>query len=322
MNKISIRAVPHKFENGSFLLLPATPAERSSLDAFCETIGNRYVTVTINGTRSNKTYDQVKTVFALCSILFQCNYDRKPNSEENQKMYESLLWDYADKEPDLLHPEREVPVHLSKMSKMQAAQFITNIMALIIDNCDLNDRQQIEVKELFQEFKKQTSVGKGNPCDYDSEGNLLSVDEWCERNNVSMASGIDDGTLEIAHIITKSAHPEYRDCVWNFLRLTHYEHLEIQHRKGWKELLSIYPHLIPRVKAAYDMAHELYPFTMTQEFNDVVTDKTSDSVENIQKEEVQELSFDNTVVKKNLTTDDLAEQALSQEDDLNNYDIF
>lgn len=265
-NKISIRAVPHKFENGSFLLLPATPAERSMLNSFCEGFGNKYVTVTINGAKGNKTYDQVKTVFALCSILFQCNYDRKPTSEENQRLYESLLLDYADTEPDLLHPERMVPIHLSKMSKMQAAQFINNIMALIIENCDLTDRQQIEVKELFQEFKKETSAGEGNPCDYDAEGNLLSIDEWCERNNVSMASGVNDGTLELCHIISKNHRPDLRNCVWNFLRMTHYEHIEIQHRKGWGELLSIYPHLIPRVKAAYDKAGELYPYTVKDIF--------------------------------------------------------
>ncbi len=268
MNKISIRAVPKQFNNGSFLLLPATLAERSTLDTFCSSIGNKFVTVTINNAKGNKTYDQVKTVFALCSILFQSNYDRKPTSDENQRMYESLLWEFADREPDLLHPEKSVPIHLSKMSKTQAAQFISSIIGLIIENCDLDQYQQIEVKELFQNFKKETSVGVGNPCDYDNDGNLLSVDEWCNRNNVSMASGINDGTLEIAHIITKSAHPEYRDCVWNFLRLTHYEHIEIQHRKGWEQLLSIYPHLIPRVKNAYDMAKERYPYTMIKEFSD------------------------------------------------------
>lgn len=266
MDKVSFRAVPRKFNNGSFLLIPASLGDKTSLDSFCTTLGNKYVTVTINRSKSNKTYDQVKTVFALCSLLFQSNYDRKPNGEELEKCYESLLWDYADKEPDLLHPEREVPVHLSKMSKIQAAQFINALIALVIENCDLDARQQIDIKELFQTFKQETSVGEGNPCDYDKDGNLLSIDEWCERNNVSMASGVNDGTLEIAHILSKGAHEEYRNCVWNFLRLTHHEHIEIQHRKGWEELLAIYPHLIPRVKAAYDKAGELYPFTVKDKF--------------------------------------------------------
>lgn len=266
MSKVLFKAKARQFQNGC-LLLPATEGDKKILNSFCESLANRYATVTANFSKSNKSYDQVKTVWALCTLLFEVNYDRTPNSDERDRMYESLLREYAPKEPDLLNPELEVPIHLSKMSKMEAAQFINSIFALIIENCDLTDKQQVSVRELFTEFKRETSTGEGNPCDYDSKGNYLSIDEWCERNNVSMASGVNDGTLEIAHIITKSAHPEYRDCVWNFLRLTHYEHIEIQHRKGWKELLYIYPHLIPRVKAAYDKAGELYPFTMTEEFN-------------------------------------------------------
>ncbi len=266
MPKVIFKAKARQFNNGC-LLLPATEGDKRILNSFCTTLGNRYATVTANFSKANKSYDQVKTVFSLCTLLFEINYDRVPNSDELDRMYESLLREFAPKQPDLLNPEILVPIHLSKMSKMEAAQFINSIFNLIIENCDLTDKQQVSVRELFTEFKRETSVGEGNPCDYDSNGNLLSIEEWCERNNVSMASGVDDGTLEIAHIITKSAHPEYRDCVWNFLRLTHYEHLEIQHRKGWKELLSIYPHLIPRVKAAYDKAGELYPFTMVEEFN-------------------------------------------------------
>ena len=267
MDKVSFRAIPRKFNNGSFLLIPASYAEKSTLDSFCIGLGNRYVTVVINQAKGNKTYDQVKTVFALISILYQCNNEgRKPTKEQLNSYYESLLWDFADKKPDPLHPDREMPVRLSEMSKIQAAHFINCLINLIVEYCELDDTQQIAVKELFQEFKKHTSVGEGNPCDYDKDGTLLSIDEWCERNNVSMASGVNDGTLEIAHILSKGAHEEYRNCVWNFLRLTHHEHIEIQHRKGWEELLAIYPHLIPRVKAAYDKAGELYPFTVKDKF--------------------------------------------------------
>ena len=303
MPNVIFKAKARQFQNGC-LLLPATEKDKQLLNSFCETLGNRYATVTANFAKNNKSYDQVKTVWALCTLLYQINYDRVPTETERNRMYESLLDDFAPKEPDLLHPEKERPIHLSRMSKMEAAQFINAIFNLIIENCDLTDKQQVSVRELFTEFKRETSIGVGNPCDYDAEGNLLSIDEWCERNNVSMASGVNDGTLEIAHIITKSKRPDIRDCVWNFLRLTHYEHLEIQHRKGWKELLSIYPHLIPRVKAAYDMAHELYPFTMTEEFN---------ALEEEQKEEVKEgPGFNNMepVAEKNSEAEPLAVQAL------------
>ena len=100
--------------------------------------------------------------------------------------------------------------------------------------------------------------------------------------------------LEICHIITKKHRPDLRECVWNLLRMTHYEHIEIQHRHGWKRLLSIYPHLIPRVKAAYDRAGELYPYTMQEDF-----------------EEIEQT--ENTVVKKNLTTEDLSTESLANQ---------
>ena len=237
MSKVIFKAKAMQFNNGC-LLLPATSKDRELLDSFCTSLGNRYATVTANFSKNNKSYDQVKTVFALCSLLFKVNYDRVPNSDEQKKIYESLLREFAPKEPDLLNPDIEVPVHLSKMSKMEAAQFINSIFKLIIENCDLSDKDQITVRELFIEFKEQTSVGDGNPCDYDTDGNLLSIDEWCERNNVSMASGVAD-SLEIAHIVSKDKRADLRDCVWNFLRLTHYEHIEIQHKKGWNEFLSI-----------------------------------------------------------------------------------
>ena len=303
MSNVIFKAKARQFQNGC-LLLPATEKDKQLLNSFCETLGNRYATVTANFSKNNKSYDQVKTVWALCTLLYQVNYDRIPTKIERDKMYDSLLDDFAPKEPDIRHPEKMVPIHLSRMSKMEAAQFINAIFNLIIENCDLTDKQQVSVRELFTEFKRETSTGVGNPCDYDEEGNLLSIDEWCERNNVSMASGVNDGTLQCCHILSRKHRPDLENCVWNMLRMTHYEHIEIQHRKGWKELLSIYPHLIPRVKAAYDMAHELYPFTMTEEFN---------AIEEEQKEETkEEPSFNNMepVAEEPSEADPLAVQAL------------
>lgn len=250
MGKVIFKAKARKF-NAGFLLIPATSADKQVLNEFCTTSGDKIITVTANLSRNNKTYDQCKTVFALCAILFQCNYDRIPNSTENKKMYESMLRMFAPKEPDLMNPDILVPIGLSQMSKMQAAQFINNLISLIVENCELSQDQQITVRQLFTEFKEHTSVGDGNPCDYDDEGNLLTIDEWCERNNVSMCTGIGGEDLQVCHIVSKGAREDLRDYPWNWLRMNHYEHLEIQHKKGWEELLSLYPHLGPRVKNAF-----------------------------------------------------------------------
>lgn len=296
MSKVFFKATARRFNNGSYLFIPATPADKRVIDSFCESAGNRYISVTASFSRSKKTYDQVKTVFALISILFEMNYDRKPSSDERELMYQSLLEDYAERQTDPRNPERTIPVSLSRMDKIQAAQFINSIISLIVENSEgLSEAQEVDLKQIFEEFQKENNTGEGNPVDYSADGNLLSVNEWCERNNISMASGINDGTLEIAHIVSKNRCPQYRNCCWNFLRLTHYEHIEIQHRKGWGELLRLYPHLRERVRLAYERAH-------------VALDILDDELDAKPVMEYRE-----KLSKPINTIDTLAEQALSSE---------
>ena len=277
MSKVVFKAKPMQFKNGC-LLLPATPADRIILNSFAESCGSRYCTVTATFSKSNKTYDQVKTVWALCGIITECKLKSatnhyggvKPTDEQVEVVYMEMLEMFAEREPNIYNPETSSPIHLSKMSKIQASQFINSLINLIYEYLalELDDRQIVDLTEIFTKFKENEGFGELNHIDYAPDGHLYTIDEWCENNNVSMASGVGGEDLQIAHIISKGAHPEYRDCTWNWLRLTHYEHIEIQHKKGWKEFLSMFPHLIPRVKTAYDKVGELYPFTMIEEFEE------------------------------------------------------
>ena len=128
MAKISFKAIPKKFNNGCYLLLPATPSDRLILNQFSESIGESYVTVTVNRNRGTKSYDQVKTIFALIDIRFELQYHRLPTDKEQAMVYSSFLWKYADKIPNPLNPDEEIPVSLSEMSKSQAASFINSII--------------------------------------------------------------------------------------------------------------------------------------------------------------------------------------------------
>lgn len=259
LKKIAIRGVARECKSG-YLILPATPQDKRIMDEFCNQVGNRYITVTASIQRGNKTYDQVKTVWALVSILCEAINGVKPTTDEADRIYNSLIDEYAEREVDIRHPKRTIPITLSKMSVAQADQFIQAIISEVFSCVQFDDNVQgnleVDVKEIFQQFEQHKGLLEKDPSDYDKDGNLLSVDEWAKSHNISMASGLMEG-LEIAHIVTKAAAPQFRDCCWNFLRLTHYEHIEIQHRKGWHELLSIYPHLIPRVKRAYQWAKHL-----------------------------------------------------------------
>ena len=93
----------------------------------------------------------------------------------------------------------------------------------------------------------------------DENGSYLSLQDWKERNNFSFASGISNKAmpLEVAHIVSRGADKEDIDEVWNLMMLTHYEHIEIMHKKGWNAFLEIYPHLRGRVERATNLAGKL-----------------------------------------------------------------
>lgn len=261
MGKIIFKAYPREFKAGC-LLIPATPSDKRILDAFCRSSEGNYITVTANLARNSKTYDQCKTIFALINLLFEIKHDRKPTEQEQAVEYTKLLWKYADRIEDIDNPDNSIPISLSHMSVIQAAHFINSIMAEVYEfgHGQLSTYQEVELKTLFEEFNSANNCGNLNPIDYDKEGNLLTEAEWREKNHFSFASGVVTEDLQLAHILSRGAHEKFRDCPWNWLMLTDYEHNRIQHAKGgWQKLLELYPHLAPRVKNAYDQAKELYP---------------------------------------------------------------
>lgn len=281
MNKISIRAVPKLFKNGSFLLLPATPNDKRTLDMFCSNLPqNDYVRVVLSETKANKSYDQVRTIWGLISIIYEIEHGSKPTTEQAALTYAHFINLYAPTQEDPMNPDAKIPVTLSKMSKYEATVFVNCLMKEAMQRMGISPDKSliVDVEELFTEFIEWRSKQKTDPIDVDENGNWLTIDEWCKRNSASMASGSTE-ELEVCHIITKSKRPDLRYCVWNLLRMTHYEHIEIQHRFGWERLLSIYPHLTARVKAAYDRAGELYPI----DFKD-----TPEETENLASQALEE----------------------------------
>jgi hypothetical protein len=247
-------------------------------------------------------------VFALIDLRFFIKNNRRPTDKEQAYEYSCLLWKYAERETNPLNPNESAPITLSKMSKSQTASFISSIIADIYEFSGdmLMDSQAVELKEIFEEF--MSGVGAHNPIDYDENGNMLSEEEWRKRNRFSFASGVVDDTLQLHHIIAR-AHIPSRDCSWNWMMLTDYEHNRLIHAKGgWQKFLMIYPHLATRVKTAFDNAHEIYPYEVQQALLKLgLIDEMSNDVEE-------------EVVKEDLTTESLADLALS--DEKQDYDIF
>ena len=95
MDKIVIRTIPRKFTNG-YLLVPATVADKKTLDMMCQSAGDNTVRVVAEVAKSKKSYDQVKTVFALIEIIFQIDNNRKPTEHEKALYYSYLLNQYGE----------------------------------------------------------------------------------------------------------------------------------------------------------------------------------------------------------------------------------
>lgn len=262
--KVVLKCVPKLFKNG-YLLLPATKTDKQILNSICETIGNGAATVTVNHSKSLKSYDQCKTVFALITLYFYIRKERYPTEGEKALVYSKLLWEYAPKTENPLNPDEYIPIPLSEMTKQQAAIFINCIMAEIYEfKNGLTDYQEIELKELFEEFYSHNGYGYINPIDYDEDGNILSEAEWRAKNNFSFASGIE-GTeatpLHLHHIISRGARKDLIMDPTNWIMLTAEEHM-YYHENGWDKFLSLYPNCALRVKHDFESHKHPMPFDL------------------------------------------------------------
>lgn len=260
MSKWVLKCKPMQFKNGC-LLIPASPADRHQMNMICESVANGIATVTVSHSRTLKTYDQCKTLFALINLYFFIKTGRYPTDNEQALTYSRILWKYAPKMEDPTDPETMVPIPFSQQDKQQAAITINGLMGEIYElQNGLTDFQEIELKELFENFYANNGYGNRNPVDYDENGNMLSINEWRQKNNFSFASGIQDETLQLHHILTRGSHPQYAESTWNFLMLTDYEHNQIIHsKKGYKVFMEMFPHLSKRIMQAYKNANELIP---------------------------------------------------------------
>lgn len=256
MDTVVLKAVARKFDNG-YLLVPATLADKRTLDVFCKQSGARSVKMTAQVNRARKSFEQVKAVFALIEIIFQTDHGRKPTEHEKALYYSWLLNEYGEREMVSVsgsEPSHQV-VSLSSMSREQASRFISALIAHVCERCDIPEHLAVEVSTLIESFVSFKGMMDVDSTDMDASGEYVSVGRWCELNNYSHASG-STGSLEIAHIVSKGTAPQFRDCVWNFLRLTHDEHME-QHKKGWDYMFNLYPHIKGRVQRAREMAGKL-----------------------------------------------------------------
>lgn len=248
--QLAIRFTLRKWKDYA-VIVPASKSDAINLSIFTDNVENQYLTANIKVARATKTYSQLKTAWALVTILFQSEFGRKPTEKERYKYHLELLEAFADdtmREPSLRDPEVLVPIGFSEMTIQQLSNFINILIQLLGESCSLSITDQMEAQQVFQEWQNFMSSQDRDWNDYDSDGNLLDIDTWRELHTVSFASG-KGGPLDLAHIVTRGADPHDKYNCWNVMMLTHDEHMD-QHAIGWTEFVKKYPHLKGRVQRA------------------------------------------------------------------------
>jgi hypothetical protein len=215
----------------------------------------------------DKTFNQVKAIWALVTVIFRSMHGRKPDEEEKYDLYSDILDMYADKVPNRFTGALR-PVHLSESDVYQAGRMLTACIDVLTEYCDLNNVRDENGKEIGGElqnevrtiFLKWTNWRGGiakDPLDYDDSGNELTLYKWLEKHKVSDITGINDGTLEVVHIVSRGSDAKDIESPWNWILMEHKYYIGIQHEKGWEALVNEFPFIKPRVLRARSLAGKL-----------------------------------------------------------------
>lgn len=259
MKNISIKAVLKQCQNGDIMIEPVTKADSAMLRGFTETNKDSYLTIDLKNSRATKSYSQLKTVWALMSIIFEALNYRKPTKTELEQFHTELLNEYSDRKPSLLHEGETVAITLREMTAQQMSSFIQTLIRILAEDCELSYDEQMTARELFCEWEGYLSSLKDDCTDFYPDGTMIPIDEWRKMHTVSFATGLtatDEMQLDLAHIVTRGSDEIHRDCCWNTMMLTHEEHMK-QHEIGWNDFLKLYPHLKGRVERARRIAGKL-----------------------------------------------------------------
>lgn len=196
-----------------------------------------------------RSFKQLATVWKLVTVIFESMENRKPTESERYDLYLDLLEEYADKVPSKLNGNLR-SVRISESNTMAAARFIDGLLFHLSTYCDLKSDLQADVRKVLYEWE----LWRGKQDEDINDNRTLA--ELKEKVKYSEASG--KSPVEYHHIVSRGAAPQFIDCAWNILALTHDEHMYF-HEYGWNAFLDKYPHLRGRVEKAIEKAGKL-PF--------------------------------------------------------------
>lgn len=201
--------------------------------------GEILLSCTIDAPFQKRTVKEVNTAFKLISLIFESQEGRKPAEDEKLSLYYDLLEVLADKVP-VKGGEKMRPVHLSEANTIQAARFIDGLLYELCMTCDLTQDLQADAREIIYEWE----IWRGQQKE-DFTASMSEI-RWRRRAVYSEASGIG-GQVELHHILTRAAFPQFENDPDNWIALTPEEHREF-HALGRDSFLQKYPHLTGRLE--------------------------------------------------------------------------
>jgi hypothetical protein len=204
----------------------------------------------------DRTTKQNNSVWVLVEAIWSSMEKDPPTEEEKYALYLDLLDAYADKIVNRITGEKR-PVHISEANSIEGARFIDGLLYHLSTMCDLDYNTQSDVMDVLHQWHQDRGTYENDPVDYAilESTTLRPEEEWRERRRVSDASG-QGGDIERAHIVSRGSDVADIEKAWNWIALTHQEHME-QHRIGWDDFLLIYPHLRGRVDRARRLAGKI-----------------------------------------------------------------
>lgn len=106
---------------------------------------------------------------------------------------------------------------------------------------------QMDFRKLYQEWYKMRAM--------EPDMDDITWEEYCRRFPYDEFNciGATEG-LQKMHIVSRGADAAAIDESWNWIRGPESIHIRIQHQHGWGPVLQEFPHVIPKVERARQMA--------------------------------------------------------------------
>ena len=203
------------------------------------------------------TLTQLATLKALEALLYWSDYDQYPPSSE-------LLWGYHE--------------FLMNTANIMRKNEVTGQMVRITTSCpdctsiDMNKFIDIAIDELLTRDIPESMVDLASQKSFkdlyrewyrvrSTETDLESIKNWdeyrrvfpyCEFTCIRVPEA-GTGLTQQIHIVSRGSSPQNIDEPWNWIHGLTTIHQKI-HKFGWDVVLQEFPHMIPKVKKARELA--------------------------------------------------------------------